>query len=140
MAHNKKYSEKTVDSSDLVLRQNKINFTYSDKVCETFRLGSQTWQALKTNQPSCGWLTSFFVFGFFFFFKLGLCWMYFAVVGRKLGDKWLTLMNYTSNTESQKRSIRGLSAEHKLKRSTTVHCDSILRKDLKKFPCELQIK
>ena len=66
--------------------------------------------------------------------------MYFAVVGRKLGDKWLTLMNYTSNTESQRRSIRGLSAEHKLKRSTTVHCDSILRKDLKKFPCELQIK
>ena len=63
MAHNKKYSIKMWISNGLVLRQNKTNFTHSDKVCETFWLGSQTWQALKTNHLSCGWLTSFWKTG-----------------------------------------------------------------------------
>ena len=51
---------KTADSNGLVFRRNKINFTYSVKVCETFWLGSQTWHALKTNHPSRGWLISVF--------------------------------------------------------------------------------
>ena len=39
--------------------------------------------------------------------------------------------------KSPKRSIRRLSAENKIKRST---CNIILRKDLKKFPYKIQIK
>ena len=63
--------------------------------------------------------------------------MYLTVVDRKLGDQRLTLVQLDQQYWKSQRSIHhvhGLSAEHKVKRSTTV------RTDLKKFPCKTQIK
>ena len=60
------------------------------------------------------------------FLKTWSGWMYQAVVDRKLGDQWLTLMQLDEQYWKSLEVYLWLSAKHKEKRST-VH--SVLQKD-----------
>ena len=93
---------KTADSDGLVLRRNKINFTYLDNVCEIFDLD------LKHGKPS---KQTFLAVINKFLKTWSVLDVPHSVVDRKPGDQWLTLMQLDAILKSPKRSISRTHSE-----------------------------